>query len=405
MPSRDGATFLDPASTHPLQSGVVLNGRFGIEFRRTLPRRWIVQPGALLEHSMSVKLTALGVAAFITAAPVTAQQRGTLELGVFGSGTSFDNSLRIENGAGGGFRLGAFLDPRWSLEFDGSGSSAGRPVGLGSVQVNSLSARLALTPFVIGPMALVFGAGGVHTDYEVSSSYGMSGLVGAKVALGSRVAVRVDAVADYMPDRKDTNVGVRAGLSFFRHPFQRVTSHSSTGTVVAPLVSPTLRSDSVSATEQRRLRLVSSNYRALRDSLARSGFEQPVAPSSVSALATMREMIHFATDSATLTDASKAALDAKVAIFSANPAMRIVIVGNTDDRATDAYNLTLGGRRADAARAYLVGRGVDAARIEISSHGESQPIAAGGTRDAQAQNRRAEFRLLVASDYLVPPKK
>jgi hypothetical protein len=27
------------------------------------------------------------------------------------------------------------------------------------------------------------------------------------------------------------------------------------------------------------------------------------------------------------------------------------------------------------------------------------------TMEAQAQNRRAEFRLLVASDYLLPPKK
>jgi peptidoglycan-associated lipoprotein len=85
--------------------------------------------------------------------------------------------------------------------------------------------------------------------------------------------------------------------------------------------------------------------------------------------------------------------------------MRIVIVGNTDERATDAYNLALGGRRADAAKAYLVSQGVEAIRIEIASRGETQPIATGTSLDAQAQNRRAEFRLLVASDYLVPPQK
>jgi outer membrane protein OmpA-like peptidoglycan-associated protein len=53
----------------------------------------------------------------------------------------------------------------------------------------------------------------------------------------------------------------------------------------------------------------------------------------------------------------------------------------------------------------LVSRGIDAIRIEIASRGESQPIAAGTSLDTQAQNRRAEFRLLVASDYLVAPKK
>jgi peptidoglycan-associated lipoprotein len=353
---------------------------------------------------MSVKTLALGIAALIVAAPVAAQQRGTLELGVFGSGTSFDNSLRIDNGAGGGFRLGAFLSPRWSLEFDGSGSRAGRPLGLGNVQVNSLSARLALTPLVMGPTAWTFGAGAVHTDYEASSSYGMSGLVGAKFALGSRVALRVDGVADYMPDRKDTNVGVRAGLSFFRHPFSRVTSQLSR-TMNEPLTPVALRSDSVSATEQRRLRVISTNYTALRDSLARPRFESPLVPSSTTALATMHEMVHFASDNATLTDAAKATLDAKVAIFKANPAMRIVIVGNTDERATDAYNLALGGRRADAAKAYLVSRDIDALRIEIASRGESEPIASGTTTGAQAQNRRAEFRLLLASDHLVAPKK
>jgi peptidoglycan-associated lipoprotein len=84
--------------------------------------------------------------------------------------------------------------------------------------------------------------------------------------------------------------------------------------------------------------------------------------------------------------------------------MRIVIVGNTDERATDAYNMALGVRRADAAKAYLVSRGVDAMRIEILSLGESQPTAAGTSTGAQARNRRAEFRLLVASDY-VPQKQ
>ena len=84
--------------------------------------------------------------------------------------------------------------------------------------------------------------------------------------------------------------------------------------------------------------------------------------------------------------------------------MRIVIVGNTDERATDTYNLALGGRRADSAKAYLVSKGIAPIRIEIASRGESQPIAPGTSMNAQAQNRRAEFRLLVASDYLLPPK-
>ena len=354
-----------------------------------------------MENDMSYKFIALGVAALVAAAPVQAQRRGTVELGAFGGATSYDNSLSINNGTGGGLRIGAFLDPRWAVEFDGSGMGAGRPVGFPEdVHVTSLSARLALTPVVTGRLSWMISAGGVHTDYGTQSSYGVSGLLGAKLALGDRVALRLDAITDYMPDRKDTNIGFRAGFSVFRHPVTR----TQTVTVVGPPAPAVMHQDSVSATEQRRLRLVDANYSALRDSLSRPALLKPTPTSSAASLATMREMIHFKTDSSLLSDSAKATLDSKIAIFRDNPAMRIVIVGNTDERATDAYNLALGGRRADAAKAYLVSKGIDPIRIEIASHGESQPIATGTSTDAQAQNRRAEFRLLVASDYLLPPK-
>ena len=348
----------------------------------------------------SYGITAVGIAALIAALPLHAQRRGTLELGAFGAATSYDNNLIINNGSGAGLRIGAFLDPRWAIEFDGTGMGASRSNGFSDIHVNSLSARLALTPLVTGPLSWVISAGAVQTDYGTKSSYGVTGLLGAKLALNDRIALRVDAISDYMPKGKDTNTGFRAGFSLFRQPNTRV----QTVTVVGPPAPVVMHQDSVSATEQKRLRLASANYDALRDSLRRTPLLKPNGASSLTALATMREMIHFATDSSILTDSSKATLDSKLAIFRDNPAMRIVIVGNTDERATDAYNLALGGRRAEAAKAYLVSKGVDPVRIEITSRGESQPIANGTSTDAQAQNRRAEFRLLVASDYLLPPK-
>lgn len=354
-----------------------------------------------MENDMSYRIIAIGVAALVAAAPIQAQRRGTVELGAFGAATSYDNSLIINNGSGAGLRVGAFLDPRWAVEFDGSGMGASRSNGFADIHVNTLSARLALTPVVTGRLSWLVAAGAVQTDYGTKSSYGMTGLLGAKLAFGERVALRVDAITDYMPKGKDTNTGVRAGLSFFRQPGTRV----QTFTVARSPAPLTLQRDSVNAAEQRRLRMIETDYRTLRDSLARPTLSKPLPASSVTALATMREMIHFTTNSSLLTDSAKATLDSKIAIFRDNPAMRIVIVGNTDERATDAYNLALGGRRADAAKAYLVSKGVDAVRIEITSRGESQPIASGSSADAQAQNRRAEFRLLVASDYLVPLKK
>jgi peptidoglycan-associated lipoprotein len=337
----------------------------------------------------------------VAASPVHAQRRGTVEFGAFGAATSFDNSLNINNGSGGGLRIGAFLDPRWSVEFDGSGMGANRFAGTpNNLHVTSLAARLQFTPVVFRQLSATIGGGAVHTDYGTQSSYGMSGSIGAKYAFTDRVALRVDAITDYMPERKDTNTGFRAGFSVFRQPNNRVQNI----TMASPPAPSVLHMDSVSATEQRRLRLIAANYSALRDSLARPTLMTPIAPSSATALATMHEMIHFATDSSLLSESAKATLDSKIEVFRNNPGMRIVIVGNTDERATDAYNLALGGRRADAAKAYLVSKGVDPVRIEIGSRGESSPIAAGTSLDAQAQNRRAEFRLLVASDHLLPPK-
>ena len=59
-----------------------------------------------MENDMSYKFIALGVAALVAASPVQAQRRGTVELGAFGGATSYDNSLSINNGTGGGLRIG-----------------------------------------------------------------------------------------------------------------------------------------------------------------------------------------------------------------------------------------------------------------------------------------------------------
>jgi peptidoglycan-associated lipoprotein len=158
----------------------------------------------------------------------------------------------------------------------------------------------------------------------------------------------------------------------------------------------------MTSAERARLSLLEQQYRDLRDSVSKASAMVP-PPSSAAALATMQELIHFAYDKSDLTADSKATLDAKVPVFQANPQMRIIIVGNTDMRGTDRYNLGLGFRRASAAKDYLVSKGIDAVRIEVTSEGERKPIANGTSKSDMAQNRRDEFRLLVASDYLVPP--
>jgi peptidoglycan-associated lipoprotein len=129
-----------------------------------------------------------------------------------------------------------------------------------------------------------------------------------------------------------------------------------------------------------------------------AGFTTLTVASSAASLATMSELVHFAYDKSDLTDSSRAALDDKVKVFQANPAMRILIVGNTDNRGTGAYNLALGTRRAGSVRDYLVAQGVASSRIQLETRGETQPLASGNSAGAMAQNRRDAFLILVDAD-------
>jgi len=111
--------------------------------------------------------------------------------------------------------------------------------------------------------------------------------------------------------------------------------------------------------------------------------------------ATMTAPIYFGFDRSDLTTEARTALEAKFAILSANPAMRIMIEGHTDDVGSDEYNLALGQRRAAAAKRFLVQREVDADRIEIASFGEERPSCQDATDECRGRNRRDEFKIVA----------
>jgi peptidoglycan-associated lipoprotein len=354
---------------------------------------------------MSLRAILIAGAALACAVPAMAQERGTVEFGGYAAVASFDKSLTLNSAYGGGGRIGVFLDPRWSLEFEKGEMRASRTLGLTDVNVGVLSSRLTNVPLRAGPLSLLVGVGaGVGTETNFLHSYGLNGLVGAKLALNPSVALRVDGVMDWLANNNWKSFSsLHVGLSVYRHPNVRVVTRTVAADAPAAIV--VVRSDTASDRERARLRRVETDYRELRDSLAQPAAASAMPASSTSALATMETRIHFATDRSDLTPESKAILDSKVQVFRANPAMRIIIMGNTDERASDAYNMSLGSRRSAAAKQYLVSQGIDPVRIEITSHGERTPVASGTSTHALAQNRRDEFRLLIASDYLVSPRQ
>ncbi len=73
----------------------------------------------------------------------------------------------------------------------------------------------------------------------------------------------------------------------------------------------------------------------------------------------------------------------------------LVVEGHCDERGTAEYNRALGERRALAAREILIQLGVSGSRISTISYGEDRPAVTGSGEDVWAQNRRAEFVVVL----------
>lgn len=104
-------------------------------------------------------------------------------------------------------------------------------------------------------------------------------------------------------------------------------------------------------------------------------------------------MIHFETNKYDILPESRVILKQNAAWLLAHPQFRVAVEGHCDERNTEAYNLALGERRANAAKEYLVGLGIPAAKIQTVSYGKSRPLCFDHEDSCWAQNRRDQFLL------------
>jgi outer membrane protein OmpA-like peptidoglycan-associated protein len=119
---------------------------------------------------------------------------------------------------------------------------------------------------------------------------------------------------------------------------------------------------------------------------------KPAPPPPPPIVLKVPKLIHFALDKSNISPNSARILDEMAAVLKANPSIIIDIEGHTDSRASDAYNLALGKRRALSARNYLLKQGVDPARMTIRSFGERQLISPDKTKVDFARDRRVEIQ-------------
>lgn len=107
---------------------------------------------------------------------------------------------------------------------------------------------------------------------------------------------------------------------------------------------------------------------------------------------TLSGSVLFASGKSELLPSAQAKLsEVANALTQANPDASIVVEGHTDSQGSQAFNLDLSARRAQAVRDYLTSHGVAPDRIRAEGLGFSRPVSDNKTAEGRANNRRVEI--------------
>lgn len=111
------------------------------------------------------------------------------------------------------------------------------------------------------------------------------------------------------------------------------------------------------------------------------------------------ERIYYSFDRYNISRTYKKSLDSLYLVLTENEDLILEIVGHTDSKGTDEYNIELAQKRAESAADYLMKKGISEDRLSLLAKGEEEPLVpnekANGADDpkGRAKNRRVEFIL------------
>ena len=112
--------------------------------------------------------------------------------------------------------------------------------------------------------------------------------------------------------------------------------------------------------------------------------------------------IQFETGSASIRADSQGLIDSLAQVLSPCQGVKVEVAGHTDTTGTPAANQTLSQQRATSVVDALVAKGVPAARLVANGYGSTQPRQPGNTPDANAANRRIEFKVASNNGAATP---
>ncbi|WP_083937765.1 PA14 domain-containing protein [Hymenobacter aerophilus] len=100
--------------------------------------------------------------------------------------------------------------------------------------------------------------------------------------------------------------------------------------------------------------------------------------------------LYFSQSTAELLPASRPVLDELAQTLRRQPALRLQVVGHTDNVGDAARNRLLSQQRARVVRRYLVQQGIDSLRLTAVGYGGAYPVADNRNPELRPRNRRVE---------------
>ena len=109
--------------------------------------------------------------------------------------------------------------------------------------------------------------------------------------------------------------------------------------------------------------------------------------------------LYFESGSTNLTAQSRELIGQILAAIKMRESVDIGVVGHCDRAGSKSYNLKLSAERAEKVRDILVERGILATWLQVTSHGEGNPLVVTSDNEACPKNRRVE--VVVAQSNLI----
>ena len=106
------------------------------------------------------------------------------------------------------------------------------------------------------------------------------------------------------------------------------------------------------------------------------------------------DKVFFKVGESNLLSESYEQLDGLLKMMKADPKMKIIVEGHTDNVGDPVQNKRLSLERAFNVRTYLIGKGIAGNRIQFKGYGDTKPIADNSTEEGKKTNRRVEFVIL-----------